>query len=358
MTKFYAGLDIGSTFCELAVIADSEKMECVFSRKVPTAEFSLKELIHSAKQRVRGDLLLAMEECEMAHWISNLFTSEVNELIICEPKHNAWIAKDSHKNDKIDAHKLAKLFRGGFLKPVFHTNSALRYEFRRSVLQYHQITDSVRIAKCQLKSVFRIRGVIVKGKSIFTKRNREKFVNLLPNDESKRMAYTAYKILDNAMESQKEAFEQMVSIGRNFKEVALFDKVPGVGPVWACTFSAIVQTPFRFKNKRKLWQYSRLGITDKSSDGKPLGRKKLDRNGVALLKQLSYRVFCSCMAMSKETEFKKKYHQSLKRTGSQTHARLNVQRHILAVLYGMFKRMEEYKPFNEEKTNSNKNITD
>ncbi len=61
---------------------------------------------------------------------------------------------------------------------------------------------------------------------------------------------------------------------------------------------------------------------------------------------------------TKETEFKKKYHQSLKRTGSQTHARLNVQRHILAVLYGMFKRMEEYKPFNEEKTNSNKNITD
>ena len=50
-------------------------------------------------------------------------------------------------------------------------------------------------------------------------------------------------------------------------------------PVAAHVFSAIIEEPSRFTSKFKLWKYSQLGITDRTSDNKPLGYQRLDRRG-------------------------------------------------------------------------------
>jgi transposase len=60
-------------------------------------------------------------------------------------------------------------------------------------------------------------------------------------------------------------------VGAQFREVREFQRIPGVGPMAAHVFSAIIEEPARFANKHKLWKYSQLGITDRSSDNKPLG---------------------------------------------------------------------------------------
>jgi len=52
----------------------------------------------------------------------------------------------------------------------------------------------------------------------------------------------------------------------------------------AHVFSAIIEQPGRFANKHKLWKYSQLSITDRSSDNKPLGYQRLDRRGNQELK--------------------------------------------------------------------------
>jgi hypothetical protein len=44
----------------------------------------------------------------------------------------------------------------------------------------------------------------------------------------------------------------------------------------AHVFSAIIEEPSRFGNKQQLWKYSQLGITDRTSDNKPLGYQRLD----------------------------------------------------------------------------------
>jgi hypothetical protein len=51
-------------------------------------------------------------------------------LVVCEPRRNPLIAKDSDKDDPIDAEKLAQLYRGGYLKPVHHPESLDRANFR------------------------------------------------------------------------------------------------------------------------------------------------------------------------------------------------------------------------------------
>src|SRR5438045_5083868 len=69
------------------------------------------------------------------------------------------------------------------------------------------------------------------------------------------------------------------TVGAQFWEVREFERVPGVGPIAAHVFSAIIEEAGRFHTKHQLWKYSQLGITDRTSDGKPLGYQRLDRRG-------------------------------------------------------------------------------
>jgi transposase len=99
--------------------------------------------------------------------------------------------------------------------------------------------------------------------------------------------------------------------------VKQFQSVPGVGPIAAHVFSAIIEEPSRFASKFKLWKYSQLGITDRSSDNKPLGYQRLDRRGNAELKNLSYHAWrTACKSTTGPNAIKSFYQQSRLRTGS------------------------------------------
>jgi hypothetical protein len=49
-----------------------------------------------------------------------------------------------------------------------------------------------------------------------------------------------------------------------------------------------IEDPSRFNDRSKLWRYCALSITDRTSDGKPLGYQRIDRRGNNELKNLSY----------------------------------------------------------------------
>jgi hypothetical protein len=86
-------------------------------------------------------------------------------------------------------------------------------------------------------------------------------------------------------------------------------------------FSAIIEEPARFANKHKLWKYSQLGITDRTSDHKPLGYQRLDRRGNRELKNLSYHAWrTACKSTTGLNAIKAFYQQSRLRTGSVRHA--------------------------------------
>ena len=341
VTKFYAGLDVGSSVCELVAIDETEGQ--VVAVRITTSGPNLLKAIREARRAHPGEWRLAVEEGELAQWVADLLREEVNRLIVCDPKRNAWIARDPAKHDRVDADKLAKLLKGGFLTEVFHADDASRVDFKRAVQHYHDLTRTQAGVKCQIKSRFRAHGIVVRGASAFEKSGREELIRQVPTPTAQHLIRHVYELLDHAGRTQEKARRLMLALGRAFPEVARFQEVPGIGPVWACTFSAYVQTPQRFRSKRQLWRYCRLGITNRQSNGQPLGRQRLDSSGVGILKSLSFQAFCAARAAG-GNEFDLHYEETLARTGDKTHARLNTQRKILAVLYGMWKRNEPYRP--------------
>src|SRR5262245_16684281 len=156
-----------------------------------------------------------------------------------------------------------------------------------------------------------------------------------------------YGQLDHALKQWKETLKEVQGVGGGFWEVREFQRVAGVGPIAAHVFSAIIEEPSRFPSKFKLWKHSQRGITDRSSDNKPLGYQRLDRRGKAELKHLSYHAWrTGCKSTTGPNATKTFYQQSRLRTGSVRHARLNSQRNILEALWLIWLR---HRPFDPEK---------
>jgi len=230
----------------------------------------------------------------------------------------------------------------GLVHEVYYADEDHRTLFKQIVQHYDDLTRQTVRLKNKLKAAFREQGVIPRGKEVYDGKGREKFLATVAPAAAREAITQLYAVMDATERARKDALRLMKQESKKYPEIARFDRVPGVGVVSSCQFSAYVQTPHRFSAKRKLWRYCRLGIVDRQSDGKPLGRQALDWNGNGRLKAMSRTVFHSAMQKRDDNLFKRTFRKALLKTHNSTHARLSTQRKILAVLLAMWKGGTEY----------------
>jgi transposase len=309
------------------------------NRRFPTSEHHIIQAIKAVKAKEK---YLALEESNLAYWVAQAARAYVTEVISSDPKENALIYRSANKRDKVDTHKLCRLLRLGELKRVYHAENDERAIFKAAVQHYIDLRDQQVVLKNKIKAIYRHWGVIdVAGQAVYGTEGRHDYLSRLKHLHIHNQLHRLYALMDETESMQKRALRAMKQLGRKYPEIKEFEKIPGIGEILSHIFDAFIQTPHRFANKRKLWRYCRLGITDRSSDGKPLGFKRLDKSGVSELKALSYRAWLC--AMGSDNEVRRFYSNSLQLTFSRVHARLNTQRKILAVMYGMWKRGEAYR---------------
>jgi transposase len=334
----YLGIDVHAGNCVLGHMDFNGTF--IGNQTFPTSEKNIIAALNSVKAKEK---YLALEESNLAYWAAQVAKSHVTEVISSDPRENALIFRSPNKRDKVDTKKLCRLLRLGELKRVYHPENDDRAIFKAAVQHYIDLRDQQVRLKNKIKAMYRHWGVIdVAGEAVYGIANRHKYLKKVKHLHVKNQLHRLYFLMDETESMQKKALKEMKQIGRKYAEIKEFKKIPGIGDILAHTFDAFIQTPDRFANKRQLWRYCRLGVTDRSSDGKPLGFKRLDRSGISELKSLAYHAWLS--ALKGDNEVKRFYSNSLRRTLSRVHARLNTQRKIIAVMYGMWKRGEAYNP--------------
>jgi transposase len=332
----YLGIDVHAKNCVLGHMDFDGNF--LGNRTFPTSE---QNIIEALKAIEANEKYLALEEGNLAYWAAQVAGPCVTEVISCDPKENALIFKGSNKRDKIDTRKLCRLLRLGELKRVYHPENDDRAIFKAAVQHYIDLRDQQVGLKQKIKAMYRHWGVIdIGGQAVYGQR-RSDYLKMVKHTHIRAQLTNLYALMDETEAKQEKAFKSVKALGRKYPEIKEFQKIPGIGEILAHIFDAFIQTPHRFANKHKLWRYCRLGISDRSSDGKPLGYKRLDRSGLSELKALSYYAWRS--AMRGENEVKRFYNNSYRETLKRVHARLNTQRKILAVMYGMWKRGEPYR---------------
>lgn len=337
MAVVYTGLDVGSSSCHL--VAMDKDGTVVADRKFLTSEVN----IMAAVEGVPGEVHIHLEASELAGWVRSVVKPRVARVVVSPPKTNAWITKDPLKRDRLDAWKLADLLRMNRVHEVYYPEADDRRLFKQLVQHYDDVTAQQVRLKVKIKGRLRVHGVIVKDRRVYTPQGRHPYLQQVQVPVARAILQQLYALLDHTLEQQAGARRLLQRHARRYPEIARFMGVPGVGLIGACRFSGYVQLPSRFSTKRKLWRYCRLGITDRTSDGKPLGRKALDWSGNGRLKDMTRTSFIAAMQTRSDNVFKRTYRASLARTHNAVHARLTTQRKLVAVLRALWQGGTSYR---------------
>jgi len=253
----YVGMDVHKEAIAIAVINGAGKL--VMESIIETKAITILQFI----QGLRGDLHVTFEEGTRAAWLYDLLKPQVTEVVVCDPRKNALL-KEGNKSDKIDARKLADLLRGGFLRPVYHGERGLRTlkELARSYLTISK--DLTRVMN-RLKALYRGWGIACAGKQVYSPRYREEWLHKIGEAGVRRRAEYLYAQLDGLQALRREIRRNLLQEGRKHSVRKRLRQIPCLGPIWSVLLIALIQTPYRFRSKRQLWNYSGLAIETRDS---------------------------------------------------------------------------------------------
>jgi transposase len=336
MGTLYVGIDLGCKECAGAV--RDRKGKLLDASSFPTSAENLINFVSKQK----GGVMVLIEECELAGWVYRTILPHVKSIEVADPKHNAWIARAKKKSDPVDAGKLAELLRGGFYRSVHHPEDAEMANFKIAVQHYDQMTRTTTRLKNQIKARFRQQGIMTTGKSIYGMAGREKAIARVGSEAIREILRQDFHLLDQAQKNRAGARRLVTRLSRDFLVVKRLKMIPGVGTMCASRFVAYVQNPHRF-NRKGLTSFSRLAVVKRESGDSLLGGEHLSKEGNGTMKALSRTVFNAAVINTKKMNGIKAYYLgSLRRTKDETHARLNTQRKILALMKAVWRDETEY----------------
>lgn len=331
----YIGLDLHAKTFTMAVLDQQGRPLWIHTR--PTSGEEILRLVNA----LAGTKTVALEESTLADWAFRLL-SEYAKVIVADPRHNRWIAGDEKIDDEAAAYKLAELLRGGFLKPVHHSESAERQTFKELVQAYHDQTKQITRYKNKLKAKFRRRGISCVGGGVYAPRDREAWLEKLPGDGARIQVQFLWDTLDHLEAQHDRLRREIARLGKQFVQIVRFQNLPGVGLIRAATFFAFVDTPHRFRTKSKLWTYCGIGIA-KPRSGEICGPEHLTYFGNRVLKDTLKGAALSAIH-APDNPFADKYRRQLQDGMPPEIARISIARSIANTLWGMWRRDEDYQP--------------
>ena len=331
MSKVYIGTDLAAKWCWGAT--RDRRGELTSVERSRTSEENLIACVRAQG----GEATVLLEECDLAGWARRVLIPYAEKVAVCEPKADLWIHRDGVKTDKIDAKKLARIALPGNCKEVYHTRDERIYELHAAVKAYERLAEKAKSQKNQIKARLRGEGIITDGAKVFGGTGRQEAMALIGSPLLREMIAADYELLDFLLRKQAEAKGRFVRLGGEIGIIQAWQAIPGVGPVGAARSRAYVKRPARFANKGKLSKHSRLGVTVTETGGKAIRRQHLDPGGCGALKDISREAFSSALRTRGDNLIKRACVRTLENTGDEIHARLTVQRKILAIMWAVWR---------------------
>ena len=226
--------------------------------KVINVPSSVKEL-QIYLNRLKGKKILAVEETTTSQWLYVELKDYVDEIVVCDPYRNHLLS-DGPKTDELDAAKLVKLLKEGFLKPVFHSADEFIY-LRKLVSGYEDMIKAGVRLKNQRSALFRAQG-------------KDKGEKDLPQKVESFVLEGVDRGIE-AYESEKARYE--AEMGKQRKKhlmIRTLDGIHGIGVIGAVKIAARVVDARRFEDKGKWLSYCGLVRQEKLSGGRSYGWKQ------------------------------------------------------------------------------------
>lgn len=338
MAVYYIGADVHCHNTELSI---EQKGKIVARHSVPTNVRAIRQVLDN----LAGIKHLTFEEGPLAGWLYRNLKDHVETLIVCEPRRNRLIAAGGDKDDRIDAAKLAALLRGGYLRPVYHSDDAQRVSLKRWVALYHdRVRDATRSIN-KIRGCARVYGERVPRRALRDPAIRQGWLSTLESDlaDQLRLLWQSY---DTNAAQVRSAKCHLSRRARAFQIIAYWSDLPGVGPIRSTTLFAYLDTPWRFKKKSQLWKYCGVGLERTTSGKDRYGRDRPARLRLAwpINKRLKNIVIGTAISAirSHDNVFYQMYERRVADGTLASNARHAVARKMLTVMWGMWKSQRPF----------------
>ena len=289
---------------------------------------------------------LVFEEGPLAGWLLRNLRTRVEQAVSCDPRKNALIAKDGDKDDPIDASKLCDLYLGGFTRSVHHAESVAREVAKEAVGLYHERV-SHRVAQAnKVMGLLKRWGIMAREKDFKDKgkEDREKLLVALGESAASQLAAGHVRLLwrsyDEALLEEERLHREVVKLAQQEEVVVRWQQIPGIGWIRGMTLLVYLDTPWRFKSKRKLWKYMGVGLTREHSGSGPAW-VHVDRGANQMLKGAIIGA-AETVILHKCGELYRRYERWREEGQSFKNARRNVARDIATVGWAMWKTGRDY----------------
>jgi transposase len=265
-------MDIDSTNTHISVFSDRGRE--LKRTHVPTREADLVAFLLS----IPGPKQVALEESQMADFVTRILEPHVAKVTRCLPQHNRLISESEKKCDREDARCLAELLYLNKLKAVHHAPWEYR-QLREGVRAYWKVSRNLTRCKNQLKAFYLFNGVPCVGEKVYSARYRARFMEEIEKRSgNKKLLQQLYAQMDFYRGSKAQHVKILKELTESLQQsVRCLKSVPGIGFIGACTLTAYLENGWRLKNKHKLWQYSGVGVRHHESNGK--GHRGASRKG-------------------------------------------------------------------------------
>ena len=319
--------------------------------RVPTTIPALREVIGS----IRRPRHLTFEEGPLASWLYRNLKADADQITVCDPRKNAWIAKGGDKDDPIDANKLADLLAGGFLKAVHHSDEVSRDVFKQLVGCYHERVGHRVAESNKIIGSLRRWGIVVGENAFASKADRADLLSKLPEGAELAPTRLSLKLLldcyDQAVKGETRLRQELTRLSKQQEVVVRFTELPGIKWIRAATLYVYLDTPWRFRSKQALWKYLGIGLMRQTSGNGPESLS-VSRAVNRTLKSMILGAAKSAIRQG-DNPFAEQHRRWMDHGLSPRNARRNVARSLAAVMWGMWKNGGVYDP---EQVNANTSL--
>jgi len=264
--RYYCGIDLHARSMYLCIL--DAQGEILLHRNMPCAP----ELFLKAVAPYREDMAVAVECIFTWYWLADLCAKQNIPFVLGHALYMKAIHGGKAKNDKIDAHKIAVLLRGGMLPMAYvyppemrATRDLLRRRMhlmrkRSELLAHIQNTNS----QYNLPEI---------GKKIAYKANREGVAERFDEPSVRKSMEMDLSLIDHYDKLLTEVELYITKTARvdNVNAFHRLRSVPGVGKILALVILYEIHDIERFPRVQDFVSYSRLVKCAKESAGKRHG---------------------------------------------------------------------------------------
>jgi transposase len=264
--KHYCGIDLPARAMYVCLL-DQHGTKLIH-KNLPTTPAAFLRLLAP----YREDLVVGVECMFTWYWLADLCAKEGIAFVLGHALYMRAIHGSKAKSDKIDAHKIALLLRGGMFPQAYVYPSEMRAT--RDLLRRR-----CHLARKRAELLAHIHNTNSQynlpeiGKRLANKANREDVAEHFPDPSARKTIAVDVALIDHydKLLGEVELYLTQSAKAHDVQTFARLQSVPGIGQILALVILYEIQDITRFPRVQDFVSYCRLVKCAKESNGKRLG---------------------------------------------------------------------------------------